>query len=561
MKAALVIALLATACSAPKPPPPIPPPPVQTRTITIIGTNDLHGALERLPLFAGYVADVASERLQRGGGLVLVDGGDMFQGTLESNLAEGADVVRAYNALGYTAAAVGNHEFDYGPVGPDVTAKPGQDRRGALKARAAEAKFPFLVSNIIDQSTGKRIDWPNMPASTLITIAGVRVGIVGASTQSTPTTTMPANFVGLAMAPSTADAVADQARALRARGAQLVILAAHIGSECKDNSEPDDLSSCEKGDELFRLLDALPKGLVDVMVAGHTHAPVAKKIDGVAVIESLSSGRAFGRIDVTVTDGHVDHIKIFPPQLICPLDSDHNAVPVATCHPEPYDGRPVQADAMIQKIADEAIARAGAHRAEQLGVTFTMPLTRAYRTESAEGDWFTDLMLAAQPRAQVALTNGGGLRADIPAGPITYGELFSAMPFDNRFALVTMKGSQLRALIAANLRADAGIFSWAGLTAHARCKGGELDVAIQIAGKPLVDDLPYVVVTSDFLASGGDGMIGHLDLPSGAIELTDVIIRDAMADVLRAHPATIDPQAKYAGKRLEFPGKRPVKCP
>jgi hypothetical protein len=56
-------------------------------------------------------------------------------------------------------------------------------------------------------------------------------------------------------------------------------------------------------------------------------------------------------------------------------------------------------------------------------------------------------------------------------------------------------------------------------------------------------------------------MIGHLDLPSGAIELTDVIIRDAMADVLRAHPATIDPQAKYAGKRLEFPGKRPVKCP
>ena len=62
-------------------------------------------------------------------------------------------------------------------------------------------------------------------------------------------------------------------------------------------------------------------------------------------------------------------------------------------------------------------------------------MRRAYRTESAEGDWFTDLMLAAQPRAQVALTNGGGLRADIPAGPLTYGELFKAMPFDNRFAL------------------------------------------------------------------------------------------------------------------------------
>src|SRR6185503_21296867 len=124
------------------------------------------GALERLPLFAGYVADVASERLQRGGGLVLVDGGDMFQGTLESNLAEGADVIRAYNLLGYTASAVGNHEFDYGPIGPDVTARAGQDRRGALKARAREARFPFLVSNILDASTGKRIDW--LPASTLV---------------------------------------------------------------------------------------------------------------------------------------------------------------------------------------------------------------------------------------------------------------------------------------------------------------------------------------------------------------------------------------------------------
>ena len=563
MKAALVIALLATACSTPKPPPAPSPPAARThtRTITIIGTNDLHGALERLPLFAGYVTDVASTRLQSGGGLVLVDGGDMFQGTLESNLAEGADVVRAYNALGYSATAVGNHEFDYGPVGPDVTAKPGQDRRGALKARAAEAKFPFLVSNIIDESTAKRIDWPNMPASTLITVAGMKIGIVGASTKSTPTTTMPANFVGLAMAPSTADAVAEQARALRAKGAELVILTAHIGSECRDNTEPDDLSSCEKGDELFRLLDELPKGLVDVMVAGHTHAAVAKKIDGVAVIESLSSGRAFGRVDVTMTDGHVAGVKIFPPQLICPLDAEHNPVPVANCHPEPYEGKQVQADPMIQKIADEAIARAGAHRAEQLGVTFTTAMTKAYRTESAEGDWFTELMLAAQPRAQVALSNGGGLRADIPAGPVTYGELFSAMPFDNRFALVTVKGSQLRALITANLAADAGIFSWAGLTAKARCKGSELEVAIQVGGKPLVDDLPYVIATSDFLASGGDGMIAHLDLPSGAIEPTDVIIRDAMADVLRAHPGTVDPQTKYAAKRLVFPGKRPVKCP
>src|SRR5580698_9878691 len=219
MKAALAISVLVACSSAPPPLPAPPPTPAPVgKTITIIGTSDLHGALERLPIFGGFVANIRAARAADGG-VVLVDGGDLFQGTLESNLAEGADVVRAYNALGYTASAIGNHEFDYGPVGPDVTAKPGQDRRGALKARAREAKFPFVVSNIIDESTGKRVDWPNMPASTLVQVAGVSIGIVGASTEATPTTTMPANFVGLAMAPSTVQAIADEARALRAKGA------------------------------------------------------------------------------------------------------------------------------------------------------------------------------------------------------------------------------------------------------------------------------------------------------------------------------------------------------
>ena len=125
------------------------------RTITIIGTNDLHGALDRLPLFAGYVDNMRAARAADGGAVVLIDAGDLFQGTLESNLAEGADVIKAYNQLGYAASAVGNHEFDYGPVGPHVTVKsPGDDPRGALKARVSEAKFPFLVTNIVDQATG-----------------------------------------------------------------------------------------------------------------------------------------------------------------------------------------------------------------------------------------------------------------------------------------------------------------------------------------------------------------------------------------------------------------------
>src|SRR5690348_1759001 len=301
----LVVLLGVLACSAPPKHAHVPPAAKPgARTLTIIGTNDLHGALDRLPLLAGFVDNVRAARAADGGGVLLVDAGDMFQGTLESNLAEGADIVKAYNAMGYAAVAIGNHEFDYGPEGPAVTARSIEDDpRGALKARAHEAKFPFLVTNILDEKSGSRIKWPNMPPTTMVEVAGVLVGILGASTEQTPYTTMPANFVGLKISPP-AKAITESAKELRARGAQVVVVVAHIGSSCKDVEHSNDTSSCDKTEELFRVLDEVPPGLVDVFVAGHTHAAVAHRINGAAVIESYSSGRAFGRVDLRLTDTH-----------------------------------------------------------------------------------------------------------------------------------------------------------------------------------------------------------------------------------------------------------------
>ena len=299
-------------------------------TLSIIGTNDLHGALERLPLLAGFVVNVRAARSADGGGVLLVDAGDMFQGTLESNLAEGADVVRAYNEMGYAASAVGNHEFDYGPEGPATTAQSIEDdARGALKARAREAKFPLLVSNISDVASGERIKWPNMPASTMVEVAGIQIGIVGASTESTPFTTMPANFVGLVMKPPPATAIAAEATRLRAAGAKLIVVVAHMGSKCTDLEHPTDVSSCDQHEELFRMIADLPKGAVDVIVAGHTHAGIAHRINDIAVIESFSSGRAFGRIDVRLSpDGRVTAIHIDHPHMVCAGETDGLAIPV-----------------------------------------------------------------------------------------------------------------------------------------------------------------------------------------------------------------------------------------
>src|SRR5262245_11647433 len=150
----LAVCLVAIACSHPATRSHAEHPPVThkagARTLTIIGTNDLHGAIDRLPLLAGFVANARAARAAEGGAVraahggaaLLLGGGDMFQGTLESNLAEGADIVRAYNEIGYAAVAVGNHEFDFGPSGPAAVAKTAEDDpRGALKARVAEAKF------------------------------------------------------------------------------------------------------------------------------------------------------------------------------------------------------------------------------------------------------------------------------------------------------------------------------------------------------------------------------------------------------------------------------------
>ena len=569
LRSILVPALCVAACSQPPdkkkdPTPRVPPKPqAGAVTISIIGTNDLHGALERLPILGGYLANLRAARAADGGGVVLLDAGDMFQGTLESNLSEGADVVRAYNQLGYTAAAVGNHEFDFGPVGPAVTAATiEEDARGALKARASEAKFPFVSANIIDKQSGSRIKWPNIVASMLVEVGGVKIGVIGASTEATPFTTMPANFVGLEIAPP-AQQIADEARQLRDKGAQVIAVTAHIGSRCKDLDKPNDISSCDTNEELFRVISDLPKGLVDVWVAGHTHAAIAHRIADIAVIESYASGRAFGRVDLRVApEGHVTSVKIHKPQLLCAGDEASTLVRVAECKTVDYEGKPVAADAGIQAIVDQALAKAGARRSEKLGVTIAATILKSYGTESSEGNLFTDLMLAARPEVQVALTNGGGLRADIPAGPLTYGAVFEAMPFDNRFAIVDVKGSHLRKLVSSNLQRGGAILSWGGLAAKARCKAGKLDLQITVQGKPLDDNKAYKLATSDFLASGGDGLIGRLKLPEGSVKMTDVIIRDAMVEVLKKKKGTIDPKDYFSPtkKRMDYEGERPVSC-
>src|SRR5262249_10940092 len=159
-------------------------------------------------------------------------------------------VVRAYNALGYDAVTIGNHEFDFGPVGPPQLPGPGDDPRGALKQRASEARYPFLSANLREQGASTTLAWANVRPWTLVTVAGVKVGVVGVATLSTPRATHPRTFAGLEVLPL-ADSIARAARAARAAGAVAVVVAAHAGGQCTRFDDPDDAGACDPNEEIF----------------------------------------------------------------------------------------------------------------------------------------------------------------------------------------------------------------------------------------------------------------------------------------------------------------------
>ena len=124
--------------------------------LRIVHTTDVHGHFaDGLTGVASFVDEVRSENAE----VLLLDSGDMWSGTLMSDRTEGSLGIAAYSAMGYDAVAIGNHEFDYGPVGIERTG--GDDPFEALKERMAEAPFPMLSANLIDKATGAPPDWPN----------------------------------------------------------------------------------------------------------------------------------------------------------------------------------------------------------------------------------------------------------------------------------------------------------------------------------------------------------------------------------------------------------------
>ena len=149
------------------------------------------------------------------------------------------------------------------------------------------------------------------------------------------TATIAANVTHLAIAPL-ADTIRTHATALRAQGADIVVVTAHAGGRCTEFDRPEDLSSCNANDEIFTVARELPAGLVDAIVAGHTHASIGHQVAGIPITEALSNGRAFGRIDLLVDRASK---KVVGKRSYRPME----------LVPGEYEGTPVVPDAAIER--------------------------------------------------------------------------------------------------------------------------------------------------------------------------------------------------------------------
>ncbi len=570
--AAVAVALLFAGCASQR------SVPSDILTISLLGTNDVHGQLlpdgDRggLVAYSAYVDALRAARNEDGGAVLVIDAGDMWQGTLESNLVEGAAVVEAFNAIGVSAAAIGNHEFDFGPVGSKaIPESEADDPRGALRQQASQAQFPLLAANLIDESTGEPVAWDNVRPSVILNVKGVKVGIVGIMTAHALQTTMAANVGGLRVAPL-ASTVIKEATVLRNKGASIIIVTAHAGSSCTQFNDPLDLSSCDAGGEIMRLAQAVPRGLVDHIFAGHVHKGIAHIVNGISISSSYANMRAFSRVDLQFdrSAGRIVDREIYPPHWACLrilsttgecVAADGTTVDVVSAV---YEGREVVPNAGVVAIAARAAAFAEEIKNEELGVYLQAIFPHPPATESALANLMT-LAILEQTGGDIAIHNVvGGIRNILPAGELTFGAVYEMFPFDNRIVKLELTGHDLRKLIANQAHRHGRRAGFSGMRVFVSCDNGAMEVSIELSdGSTVQDDDNVSVIANDFLAFGGDGVFTPVIPEAGyAIDEQQPLVRDVLVDWFRQRRGSLDPDdfSTTAEPKWNLPEESPPSC-
>jgi 5'-nucleotidase len=426
------------------------------------------------------------------GPTLILDGGDVMQGTPISNLTKGRSTVEFFNRAGYRAAAIGNHEFDWTvPV---------------LSARIKQASYAWLGANIFVAGTEKQPSWARPTA--MITVAGIKVGIVGLATEETPNVTKASNVVGLEFRSGIA-AINQWVPRLREQGADYVVVVAHSGAVCDR-----DFKKCD-GEiiEWARGVTHKP----DLIVAGHTHRLVDYVENGIPIVEAGSYSTRYGVIDLRKdsTGTHV-WVRDFPTTFADRVQDDDQIVRLVQRYQREIGPR---VNEVIATLAD-TLSRTG--------------------PDSGLGNLIADA-LRVTANAQISFVNNGSIRvAELPAGPVTWGLLYSLQPFENRMMRLTLTGAQIRGIVEQSVSGDNPGMHVSGMIVYYNhaAPAGKRVTRITVGGDELRDDANYIVGVTDFLATGtGDGYRGF----GQATKREDVGLTDleALIKYLQSQPQPI----------------------
>ena len=518
--------------------------PLADNCILIAGTNDIHGHLEPHKIYRGEIyakqggigalsAYIDALRRWTGGKLALLDGGDAYHGTYVSNAAHGRDVIKLMNLMRYDAMALGNHEFDFG-----ATPEAPTDPRGYLKKRLFEAEFPILSANI-SRSDSSEINWPNLQSDTSIEVGNLKIGVIGVSTVETSYTTHPRNVVGLEFSDPLSQIIEKSAK-LRSDGADVVVMAGHLGAMCKDFSDPLDISSCDTSEELIQLLNRLPQGTVDVALGGHTHKIIAHYFNGVATVESGSYARNLSLVRVCKDKERVE-TEVLPPLPLCLttfFDGTCSAEgPETGIRTRYFLGERLKTPLDVRTIVDKALKEASKLSQTPMGIHLITPLTRRPHRNSPLGSTVAEAILASSG-AELAIQNRGGVRSDLPRGVINHRQLYSVLPFANRITLMKISVADLRTMIDHMAKRRTNLLPYLAGHKVSRRNGR---IEIFDGAEAMDDERILTVAVNDYLAAGGENLGEFFNArPSIEKTETDILLLDAVAGYLRGlSPSTL----------------------
>jgi 2',3'-cyclic-nucleotide 2'-phosphodiesterase / 3'-nucleotidase / 5'-nucleotidase len=466
---------------------PLPAAPTDIVVLRVLATTDLHGALLPKPdaqgNLRGGVANIAGmlDSLTRecGCSTLRLDAGDAIQGTVIANLTRGRAMVEALNRMSLGAAALGEHDLEWS--------------LDTLRRRMSESRYPWLAANVFDSATGQRPDW--ITPYRIIEGGGLRVAVVGYITSDAKASLKPAATAGLRVGDG-AIAIHDVLTEVRSRRPDLTILLAHAGALCE-------AAACRG--EVIRLAEGLDPQSVDLIVAGHSDL-VSTRVAGVPIISGGAKGSALAVADFVKTAAGGREVRArFEP--VVPGE-----VPRDSAMAEVVEQYRQKADSLASRpVANVKFPLARADNQHRLGALI------------AEA-WRNGL------RADVGLVANSEIQADLPPGPVTYGQLFEILPSQNELVKVTVSGSRLQELLEQALGPDGRpLIQLAGLTViyDPRRKGNQRIQEVELlGGRKLRRQEIYTLATDEFLSGGGAGITllrGAPAEPGGMLDVDGLI--------------------------------------